>query len=66
MPNEQPSRSPQPRAAVTKADGKAVLVFFPKPVVEAVDRLVHLEDTDRSKWIRLAIREALHRRGVSG
>ena len=65
MPHDKPVRKPQARRAVTKADGKPVLVFFPVPVVEAVDHQVRKEDTDRSKWIRSAIREALLRRGVS-
>lgn len=55
---------PQAKRAVTK-DDKPVLVYFPKPVVDAVDMAVLSEDTDRSKWIRKAIREALQRRGIA-
>jgi metal-responsive CopG/Arc/MetJ family transcriptional regulator len=58
-------RKSQPARAVTKDSAKAVLVYFPEAVVSAVDRIVINEDTDRSKWIRKAIREALQRRNVS-
>lgn len=53
------------KRAVTKADGKAVLVYFPQRIVNLVDGVVVSEDTDRSKWIRQACREALERRGVA-
>lgn len=48
---------------VTKSD-KAVLVYFPSEVVEAMDRAARASDTDRSKWIRNAARDALRRRGI--
>lgn len=65
MPRKhQPSKKAAKRA-VTKADGRAVLVYFPEDVVASVDRLVVADDTDRSKWIRKAIREALDRRGIT-
>jgi metal-responsive CopG/Arc/MetJ family transcriptional regulator len=34
-------------------------------MIEAIDHIVTAEDTDRSKWIRRAMREALQRRGIS-
>jgi metal-responsive CopG/Arc/MetJ family transcriptional regulator len=49
---------------VTKRD-RAVLVYFPEPVVAAVDESARRDDTDRSKWIRSAIRSALQQRGVA-
>ena len=64
MPRTQSNQRSRKRA-VTKADGRAVLVYFPEEVVDRVDAVVLAEDTDRSKWIRLAIREALQRRGVT-
>jgi metal-responsive CopG/Arc/MetJ family transcriptional regulator len=60
------TKTPQSKPrAITKATAKAVLVYFPEAVVAAVDDAVRNEDTDRSKWVRLAIREALQRRGIS-
>jgi metal-responsive CopG/Arc/MetJ family transcriptional regulator len=64
MPQRPPQKTQPPRA-VSKDSAKAVLVYFPEAVVTAVDRIVVSEDTDRSKWIRKAIREALQRRNVS-
>jgi len=58
-------RKSQPPRAVSKESAKAVLVYFPEAVVNAVDRIVVSEDTDRSKWIRKAIREALQRRNTA-
>lgn len=63
MPAQPKNR--QPRRAVSKDTAKPVLVYFPTDVVTAVDALVIREDTDRSKWIRQAIREALIRRNIS-
>jgi metal-responsive CopG/Arc/MetJ family transcriptional regulator len=60
-----PKRPGSRKSAVTKADARPVLVYFPEDVVDRVDAVVLAEDTDRSKWIRLAIREALQRRGVT-
>lgn len=57
-------RKSQPPRAISKESAKAVLVYFPENVVHAVDQIVVREDTDRSKWIRKAIREALQRRNV--
>ena len=59
-----PHSKPQPPRAVTKDTAKAVIVVFPDEVVDAVNRAVINEDTDRSKWIRKAVREALENRGV--
>lgn len=38
---------------------KAVLVMFPAEIIDAVDRLVKIQDTDRSKFIRRAVRNAM-------
>lgn len=42
---------------------KAVLVVFPTEVVDALDRIAKQEDTDRSKFIRKAVRNAI--RGIA-
>ena len=52
---------PPPRRAVTKAD-KAVIVYFPQQVVDALDSAARAEDTDRSKFIRRAVRNMLEGR----
>lgn len=64
MPHTR-QNNPNPQRAVSKGTSKAVLVYFPESVIGSVDRLVVAEDTDRSKWIRKAIREALSRRGIA-
>jgi metal-responsive CopG/Arc/MetJ family transcriptional regulator len=63
MSNQTPSRR-QPRRAVTKQD-KPVIVYFPEEQVAAMDAAARAGDTDRSKWIRQAIRAALLRSGLS-
>jgi len=62
---QQRQRKSQPARAVSRNSCKPVLVYFPEAVVRAVNLAVVAEDTDRSKWIRKAIREALDRRGVA-
>lgn len=47
-----------PLRAVTKAD-KPVIVYFPKAQVDAIDSAARAEDTDRSKFIRRAVRDML-------
>jgi metal-responsive CopG/Arc/MetJ family transcriptional regulator len=41
---------------------KPVLVFFPTEALEALNAAVRAEDTDRSKFIRKAVRAALRNR----
>lgn len=38
---------------------KPVLVFFPIEVIDALNAIVAKEDTDRSKFIRKAVRRAM-------
>lgn len=40
---------------------KPVLVFFPVEVIEAMNSIVRDQDTDRSKFIRKAVRNAMLR-----
>ncbi len=63
MPAKQ--HKPNSSRAVTKDNGKAVLVYFPVSDVDSMNAAVISEDTDRSKWIRKAVREALARRGIT-
>ena len=50
-----------PRRAVTHAD-KPVIVYFPAEQVAEIDNAARSEDTDRSKWIRRAVRNFLAER----
>ena len=50
--------------SVSKKTSKPVLVHFPKKIIAAVDGLVEQDDTDRSKWIRQAVREKMQRHGI--
>ena len=49
------------RGAIKKSDCKAVLIYFPLQVVAGIDLAVQMEDSDRSKFIRNAVREKLSR-----
>lgn len=52
------------RGAVTKDEARLVNVWLPKQLVPLIDRGVQMEDSDRSKFIRRAIREKLLTLGV--
>lgn len=52
------------RGSVKKSDSKGILVHFPNDVIPAIDRGVQLDDSDRSKFIRKAVREKLARHGI--
>ena len=46
------------RGAVTKVGSQLVAVWLPDELCKKLDELVKLKDTDRSKLIRQAIRQA--------
>ena len=52
------------RGSVTKEEAQLVTLWVPKTLVPALDEGVRIEDSDRSKFIRAAIREKLQRAGV--
>jgi hypothetical protein len=52
------------RGAVTKEQAKLVNVWFPIPLLTALDVGVRIEDSDRAKFIRNAVREKAKRMGV--
>jgi metal-responsive CopG/Arc/MetJ family transcriptional regulator len=58
------TKRPQPPRAARKGNSRQVLVWVPTPLLERIEATVVAEDTDRSKWIRKAVREALLRRGI--
>jgi metal-responsive CopG/Arc/MetJ family transcriptional regulator len=49
------------RGAVQKKRARAVMVWFPIPLLAGVDSAVQIVDTDRSKFIRQAVREKVNR-----
>ena len=53
------------RGALSKSSSKAVLVYFPKHQIPLIDQAVIITDTDRSKFIRAAVRQALDRLSIS-
>lgn len=51
------------RGSVKKAGSRLVNVYFPEAVLPVIDEAVKELDTDRSKFIRKAVREKLERSG---
>ncbi|HVU28382.1 MAG TPA: hypothetical protein VHG71_11685 [Verrucomicrobiae bacterium] len=52
------------RGVVKTSKSDLVALWIPKPMAAALDQGVHIEDSDRSKFIRNAVREKLHRQGI--
>lgn len=52
------------RGSITKEEAHMITLWVPKTLVPQLDEGVRLEDSDRSKFIRSAIREKLTRAGV--
>jgi metal-responsive CopG/Arc/MetJ family transcriptional regulator len=53
------------RGSGKKPKGKLLAVWVPKKLLPSLDRGARKEDSDRSKFIRNAIREKLARQGSS-
>ena len=51
------------RGSVKKREAEMVALWIPKPLVKALDRGVRKIDSDRSKFIRAALREKIERDG---
>ena len=47
------------RAAVTRKTGRSVLILFPLSMSEGINQAVTRLDTDRSKFVRNAVRAKL-------
>lgn len=47
------------RGAITRKTAKAVLILFPKELLDGINQAVMRLDTDRSKFVRNAVRERL-------
>jgi metal-responsive CopG/Arc/MetJ family transcriptional regulator len=52
------------RGSVKTRKSDLVALWIPKPLAAALDRGVKIEDSDRSKFIRNAVREKLQRAGI--
>lgn len=52
------------RGAVKKDESKLLTVWVPQELFPLLDQGVAIEDSDRSKFVRNAIREKLARAGV--
>ena len=50
------------RGAVRKRFSEIVTLWVPNPLVKVLDKHVRVQDVDRSKFIRAAIREKIQRR----
>lgn len=56
---------PHQRGAVRKASSQLIAVWVPHQMVAVLDRAVTELDTDRSKFVREAIREHARRKSVA-
>ena len=54
------------KRAVKRPEGKLLTVWVSKSLLPSLDEGVKKEDSDRSKFIRNAIREKLAKYGISG
>ena len=52
------------RGAVQKDESTLLTVWVPRPYFPLIERGVRKTDTDRSKFVRAAIREKLARHGI--
>jgi hypothetical protein len=57
------ARKKMRRGALSKTQSELVGGWFPKHIVDVIDRVVVARDTDRSKFLREAVREKLARDG---
>ena len=53
------------RGSLKKKDSRQIALWVPDAMVPLIDQAAVLEDSDRSKFIRNAIREKLARHGLS-
>ena len=47
----------------TRANSQLVNLLVPRPLLEALDSVVDVRDTERTKYIREAVREKIDRDG---
>jgi metal-responsive CopG/Arc/MetJ family transcriptional regulator len=53
------------RGSVNKANSELVALWVPLPLLNALDRAVTHEDSDRSKFIRRAVRNRVSEMGLT-
>ena len=53
------------RGSIKKRDSELVALWIPKRVVEAIDLAIIREDSDRSKFIRRAVRTRIESMGIA-
>lgn len=54
------------RGAIRKSHSRLINVWFPESIIPVIDQAVVIEDSDRSKFIRNAVREKLETHGLRG
>jgi len=52
------------RGAIKKSECRLITIWFPAPILPILDIAIQRLDTDRSKFIRIAVREKLARAGI--
>ena len=52
------------RGAVKRNESTMISLWFPKGMARAIDQAVNMGDLDRSKFIRLAVKEKLAMHGI--
>lgn len=52
------------RGAVQKSNSRMVTLWMPTELIPVIDEAAAAEDTDRSKFIRRAVREKIDRQGT--
>lgn len=51
------------RGAISKKASRLINFWVPIELLPLIDRAVEIEDSDRSKFIRVAVREKINRTG---
>jgi metal-responsive CopG/Arc/MetJ family transcriptional regulator len=52
------------RGSVTVSQSQLIALWVPRPLVDALDYAVQIQDTDRSKFIRQAVRHKIEALGI--
>lgn len=61
----KPPTKPMKRGAIRKSQSHLIAVWVPINLATAIDRVVERDDTDRSKFVREAIREHVAKKAVA-
>jgi metal-responsive CopG/Arc/MetJ family transcriptional regulator len=52
------------RGVIKKTESRLITIWFPDSVLPLIDQGIQIEDSDRSKFIRRAVREKLARLNI--